>query len=173
MERLRQTHAKEVESRDDEVEEIRQSCHKKVGPGPDPSLASQGHHGPRRGPATSLHPSTALLPGAGSLQLVPGPWVCPTLPAWPRHPRSCLRPCFGGAHTFPFLLHPLPPSPAVGTRASCQPRTWEPWCHVSRDAALAGLASWASCSTRPTLGPVITPQGVDGAHGILAGLGWG
>uniref|UniRef100_A0A7M4FAV1 Myosin XVIIIA n=1 Tax=Crocodylus porosus TaxID=8502 RepID=A0A7M4FAV1_CROPO len=30
MERLRQTHAKEVESRDDEVEEIRQSCHKKL-----------------------------------------------------------------------------------------------------------------------------------------------
>lgn len=31
MERLRQTHAKEVESRDEEVEEIRQSCQKKVG----------------------------------------------------------------------------------------------------------------------------------------------
>ncbi|NWI73033.1 MY18A protein, partial [Dryoscopus gambensis] len=30
MERLRQTHAKEVESRDEEVEEIRQSCQKKV-----------------------------------------------------------------------------------------------------------------------------------------------
>ncbi|KAL8198974.1 UNVERIFIED_CONTAM: hypothetical protein K2H54_030813, partial [Gekko kuhli] len=29
MERLRQTHAKEVESRDEEVEEIRQSCQKK------------------------------------------------------------------------------------------------------------------------------------------------
>lgn len=30
MERLRQTHAKEVESKDEEVEEIRQSCSKKV-----------------------------------------------------------------------------------------------------------------------------------------------
>ncbi|MEQ2173479.1 Unconventional myosin-XVIIIa, partial [Goodea atripinnis] len=30
MERLRQTHFKEVESKDDEVEEIRQSCSKKV-----------------------------------------------------------------------------------------------------------------------------------------------
>lgn len=31
MERLRQTHSKEIESKDDEVEEIRQSCSKKVG----------------------------------------------------------------------------------------------------------------------------------------------
>lgn len=30
MERLRQTHSKEIESKDDEVEEIRQSCTKKV-----------------------------------------------------------------------------------------------------------------------------------------------
>lgn len=30
MERLRQTHSKEIESKDDEVEEIRQSCSKKV-----------------------------------------------------------------------------------------------------------------------------------------------
>lgn len=30
MERLRQTHSKEVESKDEEVEEIRQSCSKKV-----------------------------------------------------------------------------------------------------------------------------------------------
>lgn len=30
MERLRQTHAKEVENREEEVEEIRQSCQKKV-----------------------------------------------------------------------------------------------------------------------------------------------
>lgn len=30
MERLRQTHCKEVESKDEEVEEIRQSCSKKV-----------------------------------------------------------------------------------------------------------------------------------------------
>lgn len=30
MERLRQTHCKEIESKDDEVEEIRQSCSKKV-----------------------------------------------------------------------------------------------------------------------------------------------
>lgn len=30
MERLRQTHGKEVESKDEEVEEIRQSCSKKV-----------------------------------------------------------------------------------------------------------------------------------------------
>lgn len=29
-ERLRQTHSKEIESKDDEVEEIRQSCSKKV-----------------------------------------------------------------------------------------------------------------------------------------------
>ena len=30
MERLRQTHSKDIESKDDEVEEIRQSCNKKV-----------------------------------------------------------------------------------------------------------------------------------------------
>lgn len=30
MERLRQTHSKEIESKDDEVEDIRQSCSKKV-----------------------------------------------------------------------------------------------------------------------------------------------
>lgn len=30
MERLRQTHSKEIESKDEEVEEIRQSCSKKV-----------------------------------------------------------------------------------------------------------------------------------------------
>lgn len=30
MERLRQTHSKDIESKDDEVEEIRQSCSKKV-----------------------------------------------------------------------------------------------------------------------------------------------
>lgn len=36
MERLRQTHSKEVESKDEEVEEIRQSCSKKV-----ETLASQ------------------------------------------------------------------------------------------------------------------------------------
>lgn len=30
MERLRQTHSKEVESKDEEVEDIRQSCSKKV-----------------------------------------------------------------------------------------------------------------------------------------------
>lgn len=30
MERTRQTHAKEMESRDEEVEEARQSCQKKV-----------------------------------------------------------------------------------------------------------------------------------------------
>lgn len=30
MERMRQTHSKEVESRDEEVEEARQSCQKKV-----------------------------------------------------------------------------------------------------------------------------------------------
>jgi myosin-18 len=29
-ERLRQTHSKEIESKDEEVEEIRQSCSKKV-----------------------------------------------------------------------------------------------------------------------------------------------
>lgn len=30
MERLRQTHSKDIENKDDEVEEIRQSCSKKV-----------------------------------------------------------------------------------------------------------------------------------------------
>lgn len=30
MERMRQTHSKEMESRDEEVEESRQSCQKKV-----------------------------------------------------------------------------------------------------------------------------------------------
>lgn len=30
MERLRHTHSKEIEGKDDEVEEIRQSCSKKV-----------------------------------------------------------------------------------------------------------------------------------------------
>jgi myosin-18 len=30
MERMRQTHSKEMESRDEEVEEARQSCQKKV-----------------------------------------------------------------------------------------------------------------------------------------------
>lgn len=34
MERLRHTHSKEIESKDDEVEEIRQSCSKKVRPFP-------------------------------------------------------------------------------------------------------------------------------------------
>ncbi len=31
MERQRQTHSKEIESKDEEVEEIRRSCSKKVG----------------------------------------------------------------------------------------------------------------------------------------------
>ncbi|KAK2525448.1 Myo18a [Columba livia] len=44
MERLRQTHAKEVESRDEEVEEIRQSCQKKyVGTCKGDVLAPFGH----------------------------------------------------------------------------------------------------------------------------------
>lgn len=42
MERLRQTHSKEVESKEEEVEEIRQSCSKKVrsSPGAAPAWAT-------------------------------------------------------------------------------------------------------------------------------------
>lgn len=59
MERLRQTHAKEVESRDEEVEEIRQSCQKKVGLGCGPL--------PVRGQDVSLCPGR--VPGAASWAL--------------------------------------------------------------------------------------------------------
>lgn len=59
MERLRQTHAKEVESRDEEVEEIRQSCQKKVGLSC--SLL------PMRGQDVSLCPGR--VPGAASWAL--------------------------------------------------------------------------------------------------------
>lgn len=39
MERQRQTHSKEIESKDEEVDEIRRSCSKKVG-----AAHSHAHH---------------------------------------------------------------------------------------------------------------------------------
>lgn len=41
-ERLRQTHSKEIESKDEEVEEIRQSCSKKVQHTPETLHDSKG-----------------------------------------------------------------------------------------------------------------------------------
>lgn len=76
MERLRQTHAKEVESRDEEVEEIRQSCQKKVGLGHGPAAQGGGRDVSRapagcRGGAgdtiTQRPAPTRPLPGSGRL----------------------------------------------------------------------------------------------------------
>lgn len=76
MERLRQTHAKEVESRDEEVEEIRQSCQKKVGLGHGPA-AQRGGWDASRAPAgcrggagdtiTQRPAPTRPLPGSSRL----------------------------------------------------------------------------------------------------------
>lgn len=76
MERLRQTHAKEVESRDEEVEEIRQSCQKKVGLGHGPAAQRRGWDASRapagcRGGAgdtiTQRPAPTRPLPGSSRL----------------------------------------------------------------------------------------------------------
>lgn len=94
MERLRQTHAKEVESRDEEVEEIRQSCQKKVGLSCGLSVQA--------GPGCVPMPQ----PGAGSCQ----PGTVTQHPA-PTRPQA----------SFAGVAGPTGPSAALASvrRASC------------------------------------------------------
>ena len=97
MERLRQTHAKEVESRDEEVEEIRQSCQKKVGLGCGPSAQGGQDASPCPGrvpgaASRALSHSVQLPRGHGPALLAQQVQPVPPLP-WPAYAGLCTSGC--------------------------------------------------------------------------------
>jgi len=116
MERLRQTHAKEVESRDEEVEEIRQSCQKKVGLGCGPFCPGGTRMHPPAPAGCRGAASQATSRSHGPVLLAWQVQPVPLLP-WP----VCARLCTSGCTNTQLVGSPRVPSMWGHTRGGSPP----------------------------------------------------